>query len=218
MVPYIVFNATWMQQTIGGGGAAADAPPAEGALLPQLPPGRGPVAGAVLQTRRPPWPAQDWWGNHVHEEFAPVVGEGMVLRQPGRRCRHAGWWSPKEKFHRSGAGTGSAAAVACAFPAWAAAAAAVDGGVRLTTWAARSLRVASGPPSRLGQGRLGLAAIEEWSGRRRPSFFAGHRRRRRLVATDYVPFSGVCRAAGRNGGRGACPKSENLDALRRQAR
>ena len=147
-VPYIVFNATWMQQTMGT--AAADAPPL-GALLPQLLPGRGPVAGAVLQ-RRCRAPAAGLAGR-AGARGIQVVGEGMVLRQSRaravqprgmvqvvpraglpivaqhgerRRVARASSQSSRRRSSRRGVG--------------------VDHGPL------RSLRVARRPPSRLGQG------------------------------------------------------------------
>ncbi len=139
-VPYIVFNATWMQQTMGT--AAADAPPLWEHFFRSYCPGVG------------PWLAR--CSNVVGKSRArgiQVVGEGMVLRQSRaqavqargmvrvvpraalpivaqhgerRRVAYASSQSSRRRSRRRGVG--------------------VDHG-RLC-----SLRVASGPPSRLGQG------------------------------------------------------------------
>ena len=65
-VPYIVFNATWMQQTMGT--AAADAPPLWEHFFRSYCPGVGPWLARCsnVVAVRPP---RDWWVEQVHGEF-----------------------------------------------------------------------------------------------------------------------------------------------------
>jgi hypothetical protein len=187
-VPYIVFNATWMQQTMGT--AAADAPPLWEHFFRSYCPGVGPWLARcsnVIVVR----PPQDWWGNHVHEEFKWSVKAWYCGSHERRRCRHEGWCgSYREQLYRSWRSTGSTVVSRTHLPN-PAVAAAVDEAWESTMGdcaASESLAVHLRGSDKAARRRF--IGIEEWE----PfvaSFFDGHRRGCVFVATDYVPFSAV---------------------------
>ena len=187
-VPYIVFNATWMQQTMGT--AAADAPPLWEHFFRSYCPGVGPWLARcsnVIVVR----PPQDWWGNHVHEEFKWSVKAWYYGSHERRRCRHEGWCgSYREQLYRSWRSTGSAVVSRTHLPN-PAVAAAVDEAWESTMGdcaASESLAVHLRGSDKATRRRF--IGIEEWE----PfvaSFFDGNRRGCVFVATDYVPFSAV---------------------------
>ena len=188
-VPYIVFNATWMQQTMGT--AAADAPPLWEHFFRSYCPGVGPWLARCsnVVAVRPP---QRWWGMQgVHGAFKWSVKAWYYGSHERARCSREGWCtSYRERLYRSWRSTGSAVVSRAHLPN-PAVAAAVDEAWQSTMGdcaASESLAVHLRGSDKATRRRF--IGIEEWE----PfvaSFFDSHRRGCAFVATDYVPFSAV---------------------------